>query len=251
MSNNEILFQGLKFSGVAPTIKEDRIIACYRDSAFPVPQKAIIPSTQYPIAGQFELFVTANTSSLQIRENGEFTAVSEEAAKILAVIDKQRHDVGKCYFNADRVTSALQSKGYNAQTYVGWFFLADTMPAHHAWTVLRLDDKVSVIDLADNFYHLYEGYDKMVGLTLDEQRMEVAKQTRKMEKMPNSKRCVPVGVPCPIAYYIGSPQGGMEGLKLFEELMNKQPYHPAHKKLKGGLTKTQAMYFADAKKKKR
>ena len=132
MSNNEMLFQGLKFSGMAPTIKEDRIIACYRDSAFPVPQKAIIPSTQYPIAGQFELFVTANTSSLQIRENGEFTAVSEEAAKILAVIDKQRHDVGKCYFNADRVTSALQSKGYNAQTYVGWFFLADTMPAHHA-----------------------------------------------------------------------------------------------------------------------
>ena len=251
MGNNELLFEGVNFSGLAPTIKEDRIIACYRDSAFPVPQKAIIPSTQYPIAGQFELFVTANTSSLQIREDGVFTAASEEASKILAVIDKQRYDVGKCYFNADRVTSALQSKGFNAQTYVGWFFLADTMPTHHAWTVLRLDDRVSVIDLAASFYHYYGSLGNMAGLTLDEQRMKVVKKTREMEKMRNSQRCVPVGVPCPIAYYIGSPQSGVDGLKFFDELMKKYPYHPAHKKLQGGLTKAQSMYFADAKKKKR
>ncbi len=109
----------------------------------------------------------------------------------------------------------------------------------------------NTIDLLFCFLCCSKNYDKMVGLTLDEQRMEVAKQTRKMEKMPNSKRCVPVGVPCPTAYYIGAPQGGMDGLKAFEELMAKQPYHPAHKKLRGGLTKTQAMYFADAKKKKR
>lgn len=247
MNNNERLFEGVKFVGAAPIIKETRVIANYRDSAFPDPQKAIIPSTQYPITGQFEIFTMINTSSLQIRDGDAFMAATKDASAILDIVDKQRHDVGKCYFNADRVTSALQRNGYNAQTYVGWFFLADTMPVHHAWTILRLDDKVSVIDLAAQFYHQYANIEKLVGLSLDEQRMEVVKKTKEMEKLPNSQRCVPVGVPCPVAYYIGSPQNGEDGLKVFNELMKKYPNHPAHKKLQGGLTKTQAMYYAKKK----
>lgn len=248
MTNNERLFNGICFGERTCVIKETRIVTKYKDTAFPEMQTAIIPSTLYPVPGKYEIFTSDNTFSLQTKDGDVFTSSSEENTNILDIFDKQQFEMAKCYANADRLTLELRQNGYDAETYVGWLLMSNTMPVHHAWTVLRQGNSVSVLDLSNHFYHQFADIQRLRGLSLDEQRLAVAKKEIELEKLRNSQRCVPVGVPCPNMLYIGCKQSGNEGYKVFVDLMDKYPHHPAHKKLSHGLTRTQNIFMANRKK---
>lgn len=199
----------------------------------------LIPSTQYPLSGKYEVFNYTNTHLI---------ANTEEYQHILSIFDKVSYKIGNCYGNADAMTKALRKAGYKAQTYVGWAFFAGS-PVHHAWTVLWVHERPSILDLSDQMLVM----EKETGLTESSlrhaPREKIVDVTLKLMQLPHRERCAPVGIPSPLYYLVGAPSNGPEGIRVFNQLMKRYPDHPCMARInkQTGATATQAMLLKKMK----
>lgn len=210
------------------TEKPDRVIIKRYDKERFI-DSIIVPSSYYPLSGKYEVFNYTNTHQI---------GLVEQDLPIIKVFDSVKASIGMCYYNAEVLTKALCDAGYSAKTYVGWL-LSTSTPIHHAWTVLYVDDRPSVLDLSDHHVVASEYYYPCK--SLDEQRRMIADVEKKIAKLPNHEQCFPVGIPSPIWYYVGCPSCKDEGINLYRSLCSKYPNHPAAPKTASGLTLTQKM----------
>ena len=200
----------------------------------------LVPSSKYPLSGKYEVFNYTNTHLIDD---------VEEYQKVLSIFDKIHYKIGYCYANADAMTKALRKAGYKAQTYVGWAFV-DGTPVHHAWTVLWVHERPSVLDLSDHILAMEKEMDLYAPGQMAELRTKVVDATMKLMKLPNHERCAPVGIPSPQYYLVGTPSNGTEGIRLFNQLLKQYPDHPcmARADKRTGVTPTQAMLLTKMKK---
>lgn len=198
------------------TEKPDKVVIKVYDRVGKFKESIICPSVYYPLSGKYEVFNYTNTHLI-----GD----SEEDQRILTIFDKIPYKVGHCYVNADAMTKALCEAGYKAQTYVGWM-LTQNEVVHHAWTVLWVHDRPSVLDLADYLTEM----DKMIPpdekMPIEQLREKMADATVKLMQRPHHERCAPVGIPTPFYYFVGSPSNEAEGRALFRKLVAQFPDHP-------------------------
>lgn len=198
------------------TEKPDKVVIKVYDSAGKFKESINCPSVYYPLSGKYEVFNYTNTHLI-----GD----SEEDQRILTIFDKIPYKVGNCYVNAEAMTKALCEAGYKAQTYVGWM-LTQNEVVHHAWTVLWVHDRPSVLDLADYLTEM----DKMIPpdekMPIEQLREMMADATVKLMQRPHHERCAPVGIPTPFYYFVGSPSNEAEGRALFRKLVAQFPDHP-------------------------
>src|SRR5699024_7279124 len=86
----------------------------------------VIPSHQYPLNDKLKVFTRDNTEPCK-----------DEQIKV--IFDSVKYEIGKCYGNTRRLLDALEANEIpksRYKSYVGWLFIGDTMPVHHAYTVI-------------------------------------------------------------------------------------------------------------------
>lgn len=211
--------------------KSDRVIVKIYENPTTFKESIVIPTARFPLSAKYEVFDYTNTHEIGTGDNEE---------EIIKIFDSIKYKIGYCYDNADKLTVALCQAGYDAQTYVGW--LLSPYPTHHAWTVLRKEGQISVLDLAENVCALVERGALEPNLSIQEQREITANAMLELLKQPNHKRCFPVGIPAPAYLYVGSQSNGAEGAKLYMQLINQFPDHPSAPSPDAlGRTETQKM----------
>lgn len=200
----------------------------------------LVPSSKYPLSGKYEVFNYTNTHLIDD---------VEEYQKVLSIFDKTPYKIGNCYANADAMTKALLKAGYKAQTYVGWAFFSGS-PIHHAWTVLWVHERPSVLDLSDQMLVMEKEMDLLAPGSMDAHRAKVVDATLKLMELPHRERCAPVGIPSPMYYLVGAPSNGQEGARVFNQLIKQYPDHPcmARANKQTGITPTQAMLLQKMRK---
>lgn len=87
----------------------------------------IIPSAMWPLNGKTGI-VLSHDNTVPCKDDG-----------IRSVFDGMQFTVGGCYHNAFILREALRNAGYQADTYAGWLFVGDTIPAHHCVVILNED----------------------------------------------------------------------------------------------------------------
>jgi hypothetical protein len=191
-----------------------------------------IPSALWPLSGPCEAFHCDNC-----------VPISDE--EIIRIVDAVPYKIGKCYSNAEAVAKALRVAGYDAKTYVGWWFLnSREYPTHHAWVVL---ERSSVIDISDNIDLMEGNAHVFARATTPEEfmRMNVEFITWATSH-PHSKRCAPLGVPSRSALYIGCECSPEQGVQISQNLRATCPNHPGFNPVNGdGLTETQQLMKAN------
>lgn len=190
----------------------------------------VIPSQLYPLNGSLEIFYYDNTEDCadqQIRE----------------IFDSVTAAIGYCYTNVQRMvealeTAAIQSERYTA--YVGWLFIGDTLPVHHAFIVV--DDKYMLDFSTDK---LFEDGQHYSGLTQEEVKDRVAKQYIERRKLKNSERAA-FGKVGSIYLYIGSRCKPQDGKRIYQRLVKAYPKHPCIRNVTvTGATDTQNRIFRE------
>lgn len=85
----------------------------------------VIPSAMWPLNGKTSIIL-----------NHDNTVPCEDEG-IRSIFDELQFTVGACYHNAFILCEALRNAGYKADTYAGWIFVGDTIPAHHCVVILN------------------------------------------------------------------------------------------------------------------
>lgn len=85
----------------------------------------VIPSAMWPLNGKTSIIL-----------NHDNTVPCEDEG-IRSIFDEMQFTVGACYHNAFILCEALRNAGYKADTYAGWIFVGDTIPAHHCVVILN------------------------------------------------------------------------------------------------------------------
>lgn len=189
-------------------------------------ESIIIPTERYPLCD----------TKFRVFHNGNCKICKDE--EILKCFDETKYEQGHCYQMADELKERLVKAGYDAKIYIGWLFPNPTeTPIHHAWVVI--DDYV--LDLQDDMCVIKANWKMFEGKTTDECRYLLAEfHTYCIKnKVPNSTRCAPVGLPSAEYYYIGSEaECGDIGRKEYNLLLRKFPDHDCGKRIadKSGAT---------------
>lgn len=211
--------------------KENRVVVkMYCRESFV--KSVVIPTSYYPLNGQYEVFTQENTEVL-------------EDEKVLALIDSVEYQIGHCYQNSRLIADTLVFNGYEAETYVGWLFVDDAIPIHHCWVKF----KDSIIDLSDDFAVLFSKENAMhfQGVKSKEEYAEVLASFHQFVRerhIPNSVRCCPIGNPHSSLVYIGSVCEPEEGRKIYNQLITQYPDHECHKNVgEDGMNATQRQLF--------
>lgn len=211
--------------------KENRVVVkMYCRESFV--NSAVIPTSYYPLNGQYEVFTQENTEMLKDE-------------KVLALIDGVEYQIGHCYQNSRLIADTLVFNGYEAETYVGWLFVGDAIPIHHCWVKF----KDSIIDLSDDFAVLFSKENAMhfQGVKSKEEYAEVLASFHQFVRerhIPNSVRCCPIGKPHSSLVYIGSVCEPEEGRKIYNQLITQYPDHECHKNVgEDGMNATQRQLF--------
>lgn len=181
-----------------------------------------IPTHRWPLNASYQVFHSHNCELL-------------ENDNVAALVDTVPYRIGHCYSNAEAVTKVLQEAGYPATQYVGWFFVGETYPIHHSWTVL---DGKYVIDLADEFAVLHANGDHFENAGMDKARELLVEFHQWIQHFPNTKRIMPFGVPAGNLLYVGCPCSRLEGIAIYNDLTDTQPHHPCNARLVPGTSKT-------------
>ena len=183
----------------------------------------VIPSHQYPLNGKLKVFTRDNTEPCK-----------DEQIKV--IFDSVKYEIGKCYGNTRRLLDALEANEITKsryKSYVGWLFIGDTMPVHHAYTVI--DDK----HLLD-FSPMHELYSMEISGELSTPEMKEALVDKFMDKIrqPNSIRSI-FGKADPELLYVGSECTPDKGIKIYQKLMKAFPKHPCLRTTSTGMTEMQ------------
>lgn len=85
----------------------------------------VIPSAMWPLNGKTSIILNHN-NTIPCEDEG-----------IRSIFDELQFTVGACYHNAFILCEALRNAGYKADTYAGWIFVGDMIPAHHCVVILN------------------------------------------------------------------------------------------------------------------
>lgn len=184
----------------------------------------IIPSAMWPLNGKTSIIL-----------NHDNTVPCEDEG-IRSIFDELQFTVGACYHNAFILCEALRNAGYKADTYAGWIFVGDTIPAHHCVVILNENTVLdpTVID-----------YRKMALDKLDK-REAVVDFLKSMKDKPKSSYTT-FGQVLPGMMYFVSKCEARAAHRTRAKLEKAYPNHPAFGRLIKGKnqTPTQKM-IADA-----
>lgn len=184
----------------------------------------VIPSAMWPLNGKTSIIL-----------NHDNTVPCEDEG-IRSIFDEMQFTVGACYHNAFILCEALQNAGYKADTYAGWIFVGDTIPAHHCVVILNENTVLdpTVID-----------YRKMAPDKLDK-REAVVDFLKSMKDKPKSSYTT-FGQVLPGMMYFVSKGEARAAHRTRAKLEKAYPNHPAFGRFMKGKnqTPTQKM-IADA-----
>lgn len=184
----------------------------------------VIPSAMWPLNGKTSIILNHN-NTIPCEDEG-----------IRSIFDELQFTVGACYHNAFILCEALQNAGYKANTYAGWIFVGDTIPAHHCVVILNENTVLdpTVID-----------YRKMALDKLDK-REAVVDFLKSMKDKPKSSYTT-FGQVLPGMMYFVSKCEARAAHRTRAKLEKAYPNHPAFGRLMKGKnqTPTQKM-IADA-----
>lgn len=192
--------------------KEDKVVAKISNKDGSFRKSVIIPTVYYPLNNGYKVFHYKNTRELV-----------DDAVK--EIFDSITYQIGFCYQNTDALVSALQEKGYDAKSYVGWLFTSgDQFPVHHCWCVLDGD---IILDLADDMTQMLTGSngEHFKDKSLEECRELMVSFARAAKEYPNSVRCAPVGTPTPFMLYVGCECAPQNGRNIYNRLIDEFPDH--------------------------
>ena len=192
--------------------KDDRVVVKIYNKDGSFRKSVITPTVYYPLNGEYKAFHYGNTRQLV-----------DDAVK--EIFDSIPYQIGFCYQNTDNLVSALQEKGYDAKSYVGWLFTAiHEFPIHHCWCVLDGD---IVLDLADDMTQMLTGENgkHFENKTLEETRELMISFASAAKDVPNSIRCSPVGTPTPFMLYVGCECSPSQGRVIYNRLIDEYPDH--------------------------
>lgn len=174
-----------------------------------------IPSELYPLRNKSTLsvFTFADTDML------------EQDSKIAKIFDEQTFRTGFCYSNTEMMAEALKNNRiYDYSTFVGWI-LIDGQLVHHCWLKYKdkhiLDPGITKVDDWARQLIMEEQADRERG------REIYVELYKKNKNIPNSQICT-FGQVAPFVVYIGTECTPMLGRKIFNELIDKYPNHPAY-----------------------
>lgn len=196
-------------------LSQDRLSYKLYDDNGNLADAVIIPTIQYPLSNNnFKVFTFENTCELK----------DEDAIKIIDGIERR---IGFCYTNAENVVNAFANTNYNAKYYVGWYFVGNEYPVHHAWAVLN---DVYLIDLTNNSGWFFSNLDKFENKSIDECRALLLDLELFLKDKPNSVYCNPLGMSIGgNRLYIGCESNADEGKMIFNKLIRDFPNHPCRK----------------------
>ena len=205
-------------------IKPDKVVVKLRNNDGSFDRSIIAPTDRYPLTGTPEIF---HANCTEFAEN----------EKLFEAIDTVRYQIGHCYTNASGITAALKSAGFDAVSYVGWLFVGEQIPIHHCWTVVGGN---MVIDLCDDLPAQIDLQPDLPTLQGDALKAAFADFVRKTRDWPNSHRCYPLGRPNPNWLYVGCPCEPVEGVKIWNRLMEAYPKHECQRTVGNtNMSKTQ------------
>lgn len=191
-----------------------------------------IPSRQYPLSGDPEVFYYKNT-----RE------ITEDLA--LRVFDSVQFRPGFCFSSAEELVRKLRAAGYDAQYYVGWMFLNQyEYPTHHAWAVLNGDILLDATDFTDL---MREKAGELIGTDAEIRSAFNEKVLKTAAEMKNSARIKHPGMVPPGLMYCGAPDTKAHGIEINNRLREMFPNHKAFNKTnESGMTITQQRFYGGA-----
>lgn len=219
-------------------VKSDRVIAKLHDDKGNFLKSVIIPTVYYPLkSDKFNVFSCNNCE-----------VVTDE--KILQIFDDVTYQIGRCYSNSEELTAKLNEAGYCAVQYVGWLFVGEQIPVFHSWVVCGNH----VLDLSEDFTVLYgsnhEAWENV------KERGEFAELLADFydyvnnNHVQNTVRCARVGVPTTGLLYVGCECNALDGIALYNTLIELFPNHEACRGKAGSYTPFQQMFVGKMKTKK-
>lgn len=170
----------------------------------------VIPSQLYPLNGSLEIFCSESTEDCEDKQLRE-------------IFDSVRASVGFCYSNTENLIDALKAAGISKEryrTYAGWLFIGDTLPVHHAYTVV--DDKYMLDFSTDK---IFEDVEHFQGLSSEKVKDMLAIEFLERRHLPHSKRAT-FGKVGSLYLYIGSICKPQHGKKIYQKLVKAYPKHP-------------------------
>ena len=192
--------------------KADRVVVKSYDKQDKFVESFIIPTNRLPLSGKYETFSCGDT-------------VLTEDPAVGEILDSLAYEKGNAHINADMVTEALKKKGFNAETYVGWFFMPGDKGLamiHTAWTILQGEKGKSLIDIANTYRYMIDSYLE----AKEHETAEGAQDTKdyiEQQTKPLSERMQPMGLPYKEGLYVGSAGSGLEGYVLYQALRQEYP----------------------------
>ena len=175
----------------------------------------VIPSAMWPLIGKTSIILNHN-NTIPCEDEG-----------IRSIFDELQFTVGACYHNAFILCEALRNAGYKADTYAGWIFVGDTIPAHHCVVILNENTVLdpTVID-----------YRKMALDKLDK-REAVVDFLKSMKDKPKSSYTT-FGQVLPGMMYFVSKCEARAAHRTRAKLEKAYPNHPAFGRLMKGKNQT-------------
>ena len=175
----------------------------------------VIPSAMWPLNGKTSIIL-----------NHDNTVPCEDEG-IRSIIDEMQFTVGAWYHHAFILCEALRNAGYKADTYAGWIFVGDTIPAHHCVVILNENTVLdpTVID-----------YRKMALDKLDK-REAVVDFLKSMKDKPKSSYTT-FGQVLPGMMYFVSKCEARAAHRTRAKLEKAYPNHPAFGRLMKGKNQT-------------
>lgn len=183
----------------------------------------VIPSQLYPLTGSMTIFTANNT-----------TPCDDE--QLRQIFDSIPSRIGRCYENIrlleDKLKATEQFKN-RFTTYVGWMFIGENMPVHHAYMVVDNKYMLDFSPLSD-----LESLEAPVVMSKDGIRELVADQVIKSLDKPNSEKAV-FGQVQFDSLYVGSVCSPEKGIRVYKKLMRAFPKHPCFRTTSTGMTEVQ------------
>lgn len=209
------------------TEKQDRAVIKLRCKDGTFWKSIIVPTDKYPLTGDYKVYHCDNTKEVT-------------DTKVLEIFDRHKFKAGHCYHNTEILSDDLRQEGYDAETYAGWLFVADTeLPVHHCWTVL---DGIHVLDPADFFTAMFSSsnignFKETQGYSDTLDIMGSFIQAAKEEL--NHLVCAPVGITSDILLYVGAKCKPMQARTVYQNLLRRYPDHECDRTNSRGINMTQ------------
>lgn len=216
--------------------KEDRVIITMRNEDDSFARKIRIPTDMWPL----------NRPDYEFFGPDETVPITDET--VIRCFDKADQKMGFCYPNVKNVVNECYKHGIEVIPYVGWYVYTSYLyPVHHCWSVLKHPNgDASVLDYGDTFTKGCEIFPKLKSPdSIDESRALLIKLHHMMDEGNLHEFCGNPFGKVGFGFYIGCPCDPDEGIKIYQDLVNRYPDHPILGTInrETGASRIQEMYY--------